>query len=144
MSEDAKAIEEARKQAIVSVWNALTDVGYTEAEVNLGGVSTVAVDTLRKLGWSAPGEVPKHDDTHHLALSGGLPAMSDSDILHLTDRDRVALPAERHLPMFHDLATPKSWNCAVCWGEGWTTAWPCESAIAGGREIDAFLRRALR
>lgn len=53
----------------------------------------------------------------------------------LTEEQRVALPAIYHRPHFNGLVTPKSWRCAVCWGEGWTQLWPCEKAVESGVEL---------
>lgn len=62
--------------------------------------------------------------------------MSGLDVQGLTDEERVALPAVHHAPVFDALRLPPyAWICAVCWGEGWTTGWPCDPAVAGGREL---------
>lgn len=50
----------------------------------------------------------------------------------LTPEERQALPAECHRPVWDGMGTPHLWQCAVCWGDGWTTSWPCEPARAGG------------
>jgi len=61
------------------------------------------------------------------------------DLLELTDEERVALPAVHHRPVFDSLSTPRLWHCAVCWGDGWLTGWPCKPAIAGGIELAGAL-----
>lgn len=59
----------------------------------------------------------------------------DFDLLELTEAERRALPAGFHRPMWYALATPAAWLCAVCWGDGTASQWPCEPAIAGGPEL---------
>lgn len=50
---------------------------------------------------------------------------------------RAALPPRFHIPVWQDTAEPKSWACAVCWGDGWCTSWPCEVARERGGEVFA-------
>lgn len=47
----------------------------------------------------------------------------------------TALPARFHVPVFMDTCTPKAWVCAVCWGEGWTSSWPCKTAHEHGNDV---------
>ena len=53
----------------------------------------------------------------------------------LDEAERVTLSAEYHQPVWMDLTTPKTWICAQCWGDGWTTAWPCKAAERGGKAV---------
>lgn len=53
----------------------------------------------------------------------------------LTDAERANLPAEYHQPHWDGLGKPHSWQCTVCWGDGWSTAWPCEPATKGGKAV---------
>jgi hypothetical protein len=53
----------------------------------------------------------------------------------LTEEERVALPAGYHQPVWMDLSTPGYWMCAQCWGEGTSTAWPCEVAAKDGKAV---------
>ena len=48
---------------------------------------------------------------------------------------RAALPAEYHRPLFDALGQPRAWVCTACWGDGWTTSWPCAAAVSGGVEL---------
>jgi len=57
----------------------------------------------------------------------------------MTEEERVALPAECHRPVWNGLGTPHLWACAVCWGEGTMTSWPCEPARAGGLTLARHL-----
>jgi hypothetical protein len=57
----------------------------------------------------------------------------------MEEAERIALPAIHHRPVFDGLASPHSWICAVCWGDGWTSGWPCAPATAGGRELGKAL-----
>ncbi|WP_354643931.1 hypothetical protein [Kitasatospora camelliae] len=56
-------------------------------------------------------------------------------ILDTPEDQRAQLPARFHIPVYDDLGTPKSWKCAVCWGDGWGTAWPCATALENGRDV---------
>lgn len=55
----------------------------------------------------------------------------------LTDEQRQALPARFHIPVFDGDGVPNAWLCAVCWGDGWVTGWPCKPAVANGRTVFA-------
>ncbi|MEU1506467.1 hypothetical protein [Kitasatospora sp. NPDC005748] len=57
------------------------------------------------------------------------------DLADLTNEQKAALPARFHIPAWEGNAVPHSWVCAVCWGDGWTTRWPCKSAIENGDEV---------
>jgi hypothetical protein len=57
------------------------------------------------------------------------------DLADMTDDERTALPARFHTPAFVESSTPKAWLCAVCWGDGWVTSWPCETATAQGHRV---------
>lgn len=59
--------------------------------------------------------------------------------IEMSEAERQALPAIHHRPVFDGLGYPHTWICAVCWGDGWTTRWPCDPATAGGRELGAAL-----
>lgn len=56
-------------------------------------------------------------------------------LVDLTDEQRQALPAHFHIPVWEGNATPKSWLCAVCWGDCWVTRWPCKAAVDGGGHV---------
>jgi hypothetical protein len=69
---------------------------------------------------------------------GNTPASTTSQDVHaleLTDEERLALPAEFHRPVFDGLGAPHSWICSACWGDGFTTSWPCEPATRGGLTV---------
>jgi len=53
----------------------------------------------------------------------------------MTDDQRATLPARFHTPVWEGNATPNAWLCAVCWGDGWVTRWPCETAAKHGGEV---------
>jgi len=63
----------------------------------------------------------------------------DVDLVALSEQERQALPAVFHAPVFEDLGKPHAWICAVCWGDGWMTKWPCRPAITGGKELGEAL-----
>lgn len=56
-------------------------------------------------------------------------------INELSVPQRLALPAAFHRPVYDDLGTPHLWHCAVCWGDGWSTQWPCEPATKDGTAV---------
>lgn len=66
---------------------------------------------------------------------------SAADINEMTDEQRVALPAIYHRPVFFGYIEPPSWICDICWGEGWTTGWPCAPARTreGGQALGKVL-----
>lgn len=53
------------------------------------------------------------------------PADGSEWMIDLTEEERLALPAVYHRPYFNDLGQPGIWVCEACWGDGWSTAWPC-------------------
>lgn len=53
----------------------------------------------------------------------------------MTEEEVWALPARFHTPVFIDSCTPKAWVCAVCWGDGWNTQWPCKTAQEHGTKV---------
>lgn len=61
----------------------------------------------------------------------------------MTGDQRRALPAICHRPMADTTTRPHSWLCEVCWGDGCSTAWPCESAIKGALELAVELGLAV-
>lgn len=53
----------------------------------------------------------------------------------LSEQQRQDLPAPYHRPYFDGLGRPASWVCEACWGDGWSTAWPCPAALSEGVEL---------
>jgi hypothetical protein len=39
--------------------------------------------------------------------------------------------------VFDGDGVPNAWLCAVCWGDGWVTGWPCKPAVDNGRTVFA-------
>ncbi|GAA0705024.1 hypothetical protein GCM10010193_70080 [Kitasatospora atroaurantiaca] len=62
-------------------------------------------------------------------------APGHEELGELTDEQKAALPARFHTPVWEGNATPNAWLCAVCWGDGWVTQWPCETAARHGAEV---------
>lgn len=56
-------------------------------------------------------------------------------ITGMSEAEVRALPARFHTPVFSELSTPQAWVCAVCWGDGWSTAWPCPTAVKHGGAV---------
>ncbi|WP_157815646.1 hypothetical protein [Kitasatospora sp. CB02891] len=62
-------------------------------------------------------------------------APDPEELADMTDEEKANLPARFHIPAWEGLAVPHSWVCAVCWGDGWTTAWPCKAALEHGESV---------
>ncbi|MET9656364.1 hypothetical protein [Streptomyces sp. NPDC006510] len=56
-------------------------------------------------------------------------------ITGLSEEELAALPPRFHVPAFMESSTPKMWVCAVCWGDGWVTGWPCKTAVKHGLRV---------
>lgn len=82
------------------------------------------------------GEPLEHEQCHHRATLAPAPdAPGYEELVDVPEDQRAALPARFHIPVYDDLGKPKTWACAVCWGDGWTTAWPCATALENGRDV---------
>lgn len=78
----------------------------------------------------------EHDGCARRATLLAPPDMPDSEVLtEMTDQEKADLPARFHIPIFDDLGKPNAWLCAVCWGDGWNTAWPCATAMNQGAQV---------
>ena len=53
----------------------------------------------------------------------------------LSEEELAALPARFHVPAYMESSSPQMWVCAVCWGEGWVTQWPCKTAVKHGLRV---------
>lgn len=58
-----------------------------------------------------------------------------NEAAYLDDADRFNVAPELHQPHWDGLGQPHSWICSICWGDGWTTAWPCEIATKHGKAV---------
>lgn len=82
------------------------------------------------------GKTPEHPQCAHRATLLPAPdAPCWEALLDIPEDQRAALPARFHTPVWEGNATPNAWLCAVCWGDGWVTGWPCEAAVRGGAEV---------
>lgn len=78
----------------------------------------------------------EHPECAQRALLVEPPDMPDWElIISMTDQEKADLPARFHIPRFDDCGVPNSWLCAVCWGDGWSTQWPCAAAVKGGAQV---------
>lgn len=59
----------------------------------------------------------------------------DALLSELSAPQRLALPAAFHRPYWMGSSSPPLWICAACWGDGWSTAWPCEPARLDGGTV---------
>lgn len=84
---------------------------------------------------AAGGQV-EHDECAQRATLLPAPDFPGWELITGMPEDYVrALPARFHTPVFLDTCTPKAWVCAVCWGDGWNTAWPCKTAVENGTDV---------
>lgn len=84
------------------------------------------------------GQPPEHEQCNRRAML--LPAPDQPDweqILDIPEDERAQLPARFHIPVWEGNAEPNSWLCAVCWGDGWVSSWPCATATEKGKEVFA-------
>ncbi|WP_129293169.1 hypothetical protein [Streptomyces lydicus] len=82
------------------------------------------------------GQQVKHDECAQRATLLQAPDHPGYELITgLTKQELAALPARFHVPAFIDTCTPKAWVCAVCWGDGWCTRWPCATALEHGTQV---------
>lgn len=85
---------------------------------------------------TAEGETVEHDGCAQRSLLFDAPDMPDYEVLiEMTEQEKADLPARFHIPRFDDVGKPNAWLCAVCWGEGWVTGWPCATAMKHGTQV---------
>jgi hypothetical protein len=97
-------------------------------------IDPAACGTCRRL--ATAGKTPEHPQCAHRATLLPAPdAPCWEALLDIPEDQRAALPARFHTPVWEGNATPNAWLCAVCWGDGWVTGWPCEAAVRGGAEV---------
>jgi hypothetical protein len=88
-----------------------------------------------KTSVEAGGQV-KHDECAQRALLLPAPdAPAWELITGLSEEELAALPPRFHVPAYMESSTPQMWVCAVCWGEGWVTGWPCKTAVKHGLRV---------
>jgi hypothetical protein len=84
----------------------------------------------------AAGQQVEHDECAQRAT---LMEASDQPgyevITTMTEAEVAALPPRFHIPAFIESSTPKAWVCAVCWGDGWSSLWPCATATEHGLQV---------
>lgn len=81
---------------------------------------------------AAGGQVEHDECAQRATLLPAPDAPSWELITGMSEEEVWALPARFHTPVFLDTCTPKAWVCAVCWGDGWNTQWPCKTAQTHG------------
>lgn len=87
-------------------------------------------------GRVAAGGQVEHDECAQRALLLPAPDAPGYELITGMSEEEVwALPARFHVPVFLDTCTPKAWVCAVCWGDGWNTQWPCRTAQHHGTRV---------
>lgn len=93
-----------------------------------------ACGTCRQL--TSAGQQVEHDECAQRAVLVPAPDVPSWETTSFMTREELAaLPARFHTPVFVDTASPKAWVCAVCWGEGWVSQWPCATANQHGTEV---------
>jgi hypothetical protein len=82
------------------------------------------------------GRTVEHDECARRATLIEAPDMPDWELLvSMSEREKADLPARFHIPRFDDCGKPNAWLCAVCWGDGWVTQWPCATAQKHGTHV---------
>ncbi|MQS14490.1 hypothetical protein F7Q99_20030 [Streptomyces kaniharaensis] len=82
------------------------------------------------------GQKPIHYGCERRATLLPAPDAPDYEtLLDLTDAQRRGLPTRFHTPVWEGNAEPNAWLCAVCWGDGWVTQWPCPTAAEHGSDV---------
>lgn len=95
---------------------------------------TNACGTCR--GRAANGQQVEHARCAARAQLAEAPDHPSYELLtELNEQQKADLPARFHIPVFDDLGKPNAWLCAVCWGDGWVTGWPCATAQKQGTEV---------
>lgn len=83
----------------------------------------------------AGGQV-KHDECAQRAILLPAPDAPGYELITgMSEEEVQALPARFHHPVFMESSTPQLWVCAVCWGDGWSTQWPCKTATEQGTQV---------
>lgn len=83
----------------------------------------------------AGGQV-KHDECAQRATLLPAPDAPGWELITgMSEEELRALPPRFHIPVFMDSCTPTMWVCAVCWGDGWSTQWPCPTAYEQGTKV---------
>ncbi|MFB7672901.1 hypothetical protein ACFC26_15985 [Kitasatospora purpeofusca] len=96
-------------------------------------VDPSACGTCRQL--AAAGQQIAHACGRRATLIAAPDAPCYETILDVPEDQRARLPARFHTPVFDDAGSRKVWMCAVCWGDGWGTSWPCATAVEYGAEV---------
>ncbi|MFJ5151415.1 hypothetical protein ACIQCF_07470 [Streptomyces sp. NPDC088353] len=88
-----------------------------------------------KTATSAGGQVQHDECAQRATLLPAPDAPGYELITGMSEEEVWALPARFHTPVFLDTCEPKAWVCAVCWGDGWNTQWPCKTAQTHGAKV---------
>lgn len=87
-------------------------------------------------GLVAEGKQVEHDECAQRAILLPAPDTPGYELLTgLTEEELAALPPRFHVPAYMESSTPQMWVCAVCWGDGWVTQWPCKTAVKHGLRV---------
>ncbi|MFE2967537.1 hypothetical protein ACFXKC_28465 [Streptomyces sp. NPDC059340] len=87
-------------------------------------------------GRVAAGGQVKHDECAQRATLLPAPDAPGYELITgLSEEELAALPPRFHTPAFMESSSPKLWVCAVCWGDGWSTQWPCATAVKHGLRV---------
>lgn len=93
-----------------------------------------ACGTCRKA--VAAGAQVEHDECAQRATLLPAPDAPGYELITgMSEAEVAALPPRFHVPAFIESSTPKSWVCAVCWGDGWSSQWPCATAVQHGTQV---------
>lgn len=82
-----------------------------------------------------PGDQCPHCVAGCPVVPEGVRDWDPGSLFELDEEVRRTLPPRFHRPEFDGLGRPQMWLCAVCWGDGTTTQWPCHVAAAHGVQV---------
>ncbi|MFJ8345085.1 hypothetical protein ACIQ9J_01655 [Streptomyces sp. NPDC094153] len=88
-----------------------------------------------KTATAAGGQVAHDECAQRATLLPAPDAPNWELITGMPEEELFALPARFHTPVFLDTTIPSAWACAVCWGDGWSAAWPCPTAQKHGTKV---------
>ena len=82
------------------------------------------------------GEQVEHDGCAQRATLIQAPDHPSYELITgLSEEELAALPPRFHVPAYMESSSPQMWVCAVCWGDGWVTGWPCKTAVKHGLRV---------
>lgn len=87
-------------------------------------------------GLVADGKQVEHDGCAQRATLLQAPDHPGYELITgLSEEELAELPPRFHVPAYMESSSPQMWVCAVCWGDGWVSQWPCKTAVKHGMRV---------